>query len=475
MRTFWMLILPQAISVGAGALIVLAFGFESWVIVVSVLFVSLLMSVMSSGWAVLNAQRCLKSIKGAIRVDQQVEPSGFKELDDVVYQITIALNNANELVARTKQDRAELSEFLSELERRKTDGRSTGLEESVCKQLRALIGSYGDSLKQDVRQLLSCGDEIEKCTERLVIGSENQAETVGQTASVIEKLSTQIDIVSNNAETAVGAVELASVSTDESLNLLQQMASEFAQVRDYVAVREKRLRALGQKTSEIVSIVETIGAISSRTDLLALNASIESVRAGENGRGFAVVAEEVRSLAEQSSLAAREIATRIESVQKETQSSIDTSANEHLQMKNVMERVEQARTTLQEVHRSTGKSAVHVGEISRATRQQLLQVQDVVQMLSRFSEVTNGNRSHAEGLRWTAKTLENLGAQLDATLSESVFGNKNQNEAGQEIARPFPQPAWQESPSQFSAPVESAVQPSSWMNESNSLQVGDVN
>ena len=164
-------------------------------------------------------------------------------------------------------------------------------------------------------------------------------------------------------------------------------------IRTHVGASESRLRALGEHSQEIGSIVETIGAISSRTDMLALNASIESVRAGEHGRGFAVVAEEVRKLAEQAAQATREVAGLIESIQLETQESVSPMVEERREV----------QTT-------------QVGEITAATQLQLQLTTDVVLAMERIADVAKSSRARAEEACWTVNTLSKLAERFGTSL-----------------------------------------------------------
>ena len=188
------------------------------------------------------------------------------------------------------------------------------------------------------------------------------------------------------------------------------------QIRNHAAARERKLQVLGQHTKEIEAIVQTIGTLSSRTDLLALNASIESVRAGEHGRGFAVVAEEVRALAEQSAQAVLDITARIEMIQLETHQSISVASGEHDQMHQVITKIASTLQSLQNVSEAVGNSANSLSVISNTTHQQLQLTQDIVTTLERSTISSKQNRSCAEGAHWTAKTLGQVSTQLESSL-----------------------------------------------------------
>lgn len=114
----------------------------------------------------------------------------------------------------------------------------------------------------------------------------------------------------------------ASRQAVEGVSAIQKSVAQINDVAHMVANSTAVVDRLGQRSQEIGKIVETIAGISNQTNLLALNAAIEAARAGEAGRGFSVVAEEVRKLAEQSQVAAGQIADLIRSVQEETENAV---------------------------------------------------------------------------------------------------------------------------------------------------------
>jgi uncharacterized protein Yka (UPF0111/DUF47 family) len=300
---------------------------------------------------------------------------------------------------------------------------SDGSTVPCVERIKQIIEGYREEVASNVGQVVSCSREIHRTTEDLVNGSESQASSVEKTTSLVEQISSRMLNVCDNADEASEASTKVQSAAEKGLEQFTDLIDEMNQIRNQAAARERKLQSLGQHTKEIETIVQTIGTLSSRTDLLALNASIESVRAGEHGRGFAVVAEEVRALSEQSARAVSDISARLEMIQLETHQSISVSSNEHDQIHQVIERVSDTLDALQAICEAAGESKEGLSLISAATSEQLELTQVMVEALQVSSETARVNRSRAEGAHWKAKSFSQLSEQLEAALSS--LGNSN--------------------------------------------------
>jgi methyl-accepting chemotaxis protein len=417
MRTFSIVMIPSLLSAGAGALSVIALSQSSLAIMLTMIGSSLAVSLAALAWGVFKFRRGLRRMENqSLSSDSAMLGTGILELDHIGKQFSNLLNQTRESAQAASVDLAEVKLLLNSLDRRARDNDRNGEPIDCATKLRSILKGCSGELDSHIRQTISCGREIFRATEEIVSGSESQADTVDQTATYIERLSAQIMSVCDNAEEALASSSRAETTAQSGLQAFQDLVEKMKQIRNQASAREKKLQALGQHTKEIESIVQTIGTLSSRTDLLALNASIESVRAGEHGRGFAVVAEEVRALAEQSAQAVLDISHRIEMIQLETHQSISVASGEHDQMQDVIKRVSETLNSLQDICESAAHSANGLNEISDSTTQQLQLTREIIVALERSTETSKKNRSRAEGANWTAKTLGQIGEQLGHSL-----------------------------------------------------------
>ena len=286
--------------------------------------------------------------------------------DEQWKQVEQARNKVRESRAKLKQLDS-ISEYLCQIDRRDEARRSFNDSETVLEHLKGVFRGYTSALESTVKQAIACAREIDKCAAEMVTNADSQSDSVDKTTGQIERLSGQVLKSSEQAEQAAADSSQANEKATKGFQNFDEISSDLVAIKNSSGIRERKLQALGQHSGEIRQIVETIGQLSSRTDLLALNASIESVRAGEHGRGFALVADEVRALAEQSAQAVTDITNRLELVHLEAQESISVATEEHSQMQGLIDRLDETVKQINELSHTTSRCFSNVSAVANTS------------------------------------------------------------------------------------------------------------
>ena len=252
-------------------------------------------------------------------------------------------------------------------------------------KLRELVGDIQNSAET----INTAAKEIASGNQDLSSRTEEQASSLEETASSMEELTST---VRQNAENARQANEFAASA--------QAVAEKGGEVMSRVV---HTMGSIHQASSKIADIIGVIDGIAFQTNILALNAAVEAARAGEQGRGFAVVATEVRSLAQRSAAAAKEIKGLI------------SDSVDRIETGNRL--VDQAGRTMQEVVASIKRVARIMTDISEASREQSAGIDQVSLAVSQMDEVTQQNAALVEEAAAAAESLEEQANQLAESVS----------------------------------------------------------
>jgi len=239
--------------------------------------------------------------------------------------------------------------------------------------------------------------------------TEDQAASLEETASAMEQLTAT---VKQNDGHAREANQLARNASD----IAKQGGAIVEEVVDTMA-------AINSSSRKIVDIIGVIDSIAFQTNILALNAAVEAARAGEQGRGFAVVATEVRNLAQRSAAAAKEIKQLIDT----SVGNVDTGTR----------LVERAGETMEQIVASVQQVTDVMGEISAASHEQSLGIEEVNKAIALMDQVTQHNAALVEEATAAVATLQEQAVNL--TRAVGVFQLDAPDAAGL-VATPAPAP-----------------------------------
>jgi methyl-accepting chemotaxis protein len=273
----------------------------------------------------------------------------------------------------------------------------------------SLVGIVND-VRRGTDSIAVSSREIAAGNLDLSSRTEQQASSLEETASAMEELTAT---VKQNADNARQANQLALTASG--------VASEGGQVVSQVV---ETMGAIDASSRKIVDIISVIDGIAFQTNILALNAAVEAARAGEQGRGFAVVAAEVRSLAQRSAAAAREIKGLIgDSVEK-----VETGGR----------LVRQAGATIREVVASVQRVTDIMAELSAASNEQSAGIEKVTLAISQMDQVTQQNAALVEEAAAAAGSMQEQAATLAGVVGAFRLDAPDQQAAA---AIPAPAPA----------------------------------
>jgi methyl-accepting chemotaxis protein len=269
-----------------------------------------------------------------------------------------------------------------------TGANETSLLASVARMRQSLldmvvrIGTSSEAVMSGTSQIAAGNTDLSARTEQ-------QAASLQETAAGIEELTATVKQNSENARQANGLADNANQVALEGRRIVGQVVDTMSGIQESSG-----------KIAEIIGIIE---GIAFQTNILALNAAVEAARAGEEGRGFAVVASEVRSLAQRSSSAAKDIKALIEA----SGSRVETGA----------ELVASAGETMEKVGIAIQRVTDIMGEIASASHEQSRGIEQINQAITQMDEVTQQNAALVEEAAAAAGSLEHQAQQLRTAVS----------------------------------------------------------
>lgn len=358
-----------------------------------------------------------------------------KCLSDEIYllgDLEKRLQMVDEIHKIREEEQKQIKEFLR-IVTAAAEGDFTVKANVTADALGALSDSFNlmiDDLSALIHDVKKAAEQVADSTENILGNIEEMAkgavDQAAQTENITALAREMNDLISNTNESAQKAAQSAQkardVATEGSATIRKAIKAMYT-IRDSVRESMKQVRILDENSMRIGEISDFISEISSRTNLLALNASIEAARAGEAGKGFSVVADEIRNLAERTNTSAEEISKLIEVIQKSVSLALQNIEKGNQEVGNGTRLMDEAGESLREILDKVNISSDSATKISEATKDQTKFSRQITISLEEIAGIAKETADHAQQSKEAATRLEALSLELNNAVEKFKLSN----------------------------------------------------
>jgi methyl-accepting chemotaxis protein len=290
---------------------------------------------------------------------------------------------------------------------------------ALAKRLNEMVANLKDITVQTrmaVSNLNSAAAETLASTRQQAASVAEQFAALQQTTATVSEISQSGEQMSSRARDIAGQAEKASERSKDGLRSMDDLAKVMDAIEEQTEAVAEHIVALSEKTQAIGDIIASVNDIAERSQLLALNASIEAAAAGEHGRSFAVVAEEIKTLADQAKSSTTRVSAILGEIQKGINASVMSTEESVKRVANGRSQAENTLGTISDLAHTIERSVQAFEQVVAATNQQRVGLEQVSQALQQIRTGSEQTAAGTKQIELAVSNLSSLGSQLDHTM-----------------------------------------------------------
>lgn len=370
--------------------------------------------------------------------DLTVEITSKGDKDELGNVFVKMINQLRYLVGQVKDNAASLTTASSQFSAAAYQaGQATSQITDTLQQVAQRTAQQSEGLNRATEMV----EQMARAIDGVATGAQEQATAVGKAADITAHINEAIHQVAGNAETVVKQSVSAADAAQVGAKTVQETIQGMEKIKAKVGVSAAKVTEMGQRSSQIRMIVETIDDIASQTNLLALNAAIEAARAGAHGKGFAVVADEVRKLAEKSAGATKEIADLIQGIQQTVVEAVQAMAEGTQEVETGAHRAQAAGQALTDILGAAEAVRLQAEAAQGAAQRMGQSVQEMVAAMETVSAVVEENTAamqemaaNSEQVNEAIGHIARVGQENELAVEQVSAGAEEMNTQVEEVS-----------------------------------------
>ena len=269
-----------------------------------------------------------------------------------------------------------------------------------------------DETVEGVNVLAASANEISVTVAQLAASTAQTATAMTETTTTLEEVKQTAQIASQKSTQVASNAQQATQTAQHGRQATQATVQGMVHIRSQMEAIAASIVRLSEQSQAIGDIIATVNDLADQSNLLAVNASIEAAKAGEQGKGFAVVAQEVRSLAEQSKQATTRVRSILNDIQQATSSAVMATEQGSKAVEAGVQQSGQAGEAIERMANGVTESANAATQIAASSQQQLVGIDQVAIAMENINQASTQNVESTQQLETAAQDLQQLGQRL---------------------------------------------------------------
>ncbi|MBK7104836.1 MAG: methyl-accepting chemotaxis protein [Ignavibacteriae bacterium] len=371
----------------------------------------------------------LKKLVNDAKKGQLNKRGDASKFDGAWNELVIGINSILDEVLKPIQEGSNVLKVMANGDLTfKVVGNYEGDHQIIKNSINSLSDSFNSLLNQlteAIHATASAATQISSSTEEMAAGAEEQSSQTTEVATAMEEMAATISETTRNVvKTNEAAKESKSLATNGQ-SVIETTILGMQNIEKVVKQASNIILQLGSSSEQIGQIVQVINDIADQTNLLALNAAIEAARAGEHGRGFAVVADEVRKLAERTTVATKEIAEMVNKIQTDSNNAVDAIKMGNDEVAKGMSEVVKAGESMREIVNSSDKVLEISSQVAVTSEEQSTTVEQISRSLESINSVSQESAIGIQQVAGATNDLNQLTEQLQNMVGKFKLSNDN--------------------------------------------------
>ncbi|MDM8535385.1 methyl-accepting chemotaxis protein [Desulfobacterales bacterium HSG17] len=260
--------------------------------------------------------------------------------------------------------------------------------------------------------------EISTSVSQLSSSAAESAAAVNQTTTTVEEVRQTALVSSQKAKTVSEGAQAAARTSQTGMEFTENSVKGMSRIKKQMRFIADSSVKLSEQGQTISGIIDTVADLAEQSNLLAVNAAIEAVKAGDHGKGFSVVAQEIRRLAEQSKQATIQVRTILNDIQKAVTTTVMATEQGEKAVGSGEEQTTLAGNAIRELSKNVTEAAQAAVQIAASSQQQLVGVDQVASAMENINQASAQNLDGSRQLEESAKNLNDLGQRLKELVSQ---------------------------------------------------------